>query len=83
MSTSSGFGPSSTVTNSGSSAMPQIGQAPGSSLTTSGSIGQIHFVPGGASVAGRPGEPPIASRCPARNFAGCASNLCLQPAEQK
>ncbi len=39
MSVSSGF--SSSATSSGSSAMPQIGQEPGSSLTISGCIGQV------------------------------------------
>jgi hypothetical protein len=34
----------------GSSAMPQIGHAPGASRTIWGCIGQVHFVPGGAST---------------------------------
>ena len=41
MSTSSGLGASSSATMRGSSAMPQIGQAPGPSRTTSGCIGQV------------------------------------------
>ena len=41
MSTSSGFGPPSAVMDSGSSAMPQIGQFPGPSWRTSGCIGQV------------------------------------------
>src|SRR5439155_1662748 len=42
MAVSSGFGSSSAVTVRGSSAMPQIGQEPGSSLTISGCIGQVN-----------------------------------------
>ena len=41
MSASSGFGASSSVMVRGSRAMPQIGQAPGASRTTSGCIGQV------------------------------------------
>ena len=41
MSTSSGFGPSSSVAVIGSSAIPQIGHAPGPSCTICGSIGQV------------------------------------------
>ena len=41
MSTSSGFGPASAVTASGSSAIPQIGQLPGPSWRTWGCIGQV------------------------------------------
>ena len=41
MSTSSGLGGSSAGTVIGSSAMPQIGQSPGSSRTISGCIGQV------------------------------------------
>jgi hypothetical protein len=47
-STSSGFGPSSPVgTPIGSSAIPQIGQAPDLSRTISGCIGQVYCVPFG------------------------------------
>ena len=42
MSTSSGFGPSSISIVRGSSAMPQIGQAPGAARTISGCIGQVY-----------------------------------------
>ena len=42
MSRSSGFAGASLVIVLGSSAMPQIGQAPGSFRTTSGCIGQVH-----------------------------------------
>ncbi len=41
MSASSGLGPASPVTRSGSSAMPQMGQAPGLGCLTSGCIGQV------------------------------------------
>ncbi len=42
MSMSSWFGGSSSATVRGSSAMPQIGQTPGSSRTTSGCMGQTY-----------------------------------------
>ena len=41
MSTSSSFGPWSSVGASGSSAMPQIGQLPGPVWRTSGCMGQV------------------------------------------
>ena len=41
MSASSGLGPVSAVMLSGSSAIPQIGQAPGPSCRISGCIGQV------------------------------------------
>ena len=41
MSVSSGFGPSSCVTVSGSSAMPHFGQEPGPFWRTSGCMGQV------------------------------------------
>ncbi|MGY3440277.1 hypothetical protein ACVW17_000278 [Bradyrhizobium sp. USDA 4473] len=41
ISISSGSGPSSSETCSGSSAMPQIGQEPGPTWRTSGCIGQV------------------------------------------
>ena len=41
MSASSGLGPESAVAISGSSAMPQIGQAPGPIWRISGCIGQV------------------------------------------
>ncbi len=44
MSASSGFSSSSSVTVVGSSAMPQMGQSPGASRTTSGCIGQVYCV---------------------------------------
>ena len=50
---SSGFAPPPDVTVRGSSAMPQIGQAPGPSRTTSGCIGQVYValaVTGGAGI---------------------------------
>ena len=74
-STSSGFGPSSPVgTPIGSSAMPQIGQAPGLSRMISGCIGQVYCVPFGIACG---------SGLSPRYFAGSASNFTLQPAEQK
>ena len=41
MSTSSGFGPSSPVATTGSSAMPHFGQAPGPTWRTSGCMGHV------------------------------------------
>src|SRR2546421_215001 len=46
--TSSGFGSSSSVKVRGSNAMPQIGQVPGASRTTSGCIGQVYSIFGGS-----------------------------------
>lgn len=46
--------------------MPQSGQAPGLSLATSGSIGQIHLVPGGASTTGA---------FPPRQWSGASRNF--------
>jgi hypothetical protein len=51
MSISSGLGPSSSATTRGSSAMPQIGHAPGRSRTISGCIGQVYSVPGAAGAS--------------------------------
>ena len=50
MSTSSAFGPSSIVTVRGSSAMPQIAQAPGPSRTISGCIGHVYSTRADGSV---------------------------------
>ena len=52
MSISSGFGSSSRLTTRASSAIPQIGHAPGPSRTISGCIGQVYstFVSAVASV---------------------------------
>src|SRR6185437_7612267 len=80
ISRSSGFGRSSNVTILGSKAIPQIGQAPGSVDTTSGSIGQMYSTlePGGARVG-------VVMRWSGgiRNAAGSWRNLAKQPAEQK
>ena len=51
MSISSGLGPSSRLGCSGSSAMPQIGQAPGASRRIWGCIGQVQIIPGATGVA--------------------------------
>ena len=48
MSTSSGLCSPSAAATRGSSAMPQIGHAPGASRTISGCIGQVHWPPAGA-----------------------------------
>ncbi len=59
ISTSSGLGASSRVAVLGSSAMPQIGQEPGSSRTISGCIGQTYSirVAGAAIVSGSSAMP--------------------------
>ncbi len=63
---SSGLGASG-ATSRGSRAMPQIGQAPGPSRTTSGCIGHVHFperAGAGAAatvVAGGRGRPSVTS----------------------
>src|SRR5688572_26478157 len=59
MSTSSGLGVSSRVAVLGSSAMPQIGQEPGSSRTISGCIGQTYSVrvAGAGNVSGSSAMP--------------------------
>ena len=51
ISNNSGFCSSSTVTIFGSSAMPHLGQAPGSDCTTSGCIGQTYSVLVGIGVS--------------------------------
>ena len=53
MSASSGLGPVSAVTVTGSSAIPQIGQEPGPGRRISGCIGQVHStdLPGAAAAA--------------------------------
>ena len=75
MSISSGLGPASADTSSGSSAMPQIGQAPGPSWRTSASMGQTNIVPGGTGGSARGAGD--------RYFSGSAANFVRQPAEQK
>jgi hypothetical protein len=55
-STSSGFASSSRLGSSGSSAMPHLGQVPGWSCRTSGSIGQVYQVPAGAEGGGVTGS---------------------------
>ena len=61
MSRSSGFASSSSVTVRGSSAMPQIGHAPGAGRTISGCIGHTHSVrvAGAASATGSRAMPHI------------------------
>jgi hypothetical protein len=52
MSTSSGFGRSSSVAVRGSSAMPQIGQLPGPFLTISGCMGHVYSTSSPAGIIG-------------------------------
>ena len=53
------------VTVSGSSAMPQIGQAPGPSRTISGCIGHVHFPAAGAGDCAAAGAGGVAGAPPA------------------
>src|SRR5262245_49393016 len=81
MSVSSGFVSSSTVTTSGSSAMPQIGQEPGPSRTICGCIGQVHLPPdacdGGGGGDGATGSGDVT------NFVGSAAKRSRQCLLQK
>src|ERR1044072_8787067 len=80
MSSNSGLGRSSNVTIFGSSAMPQIGHAPGAFSRTSGSIGQTYstVAPVGTVVG-------VVARCAGgtRNAAGSLRNFTKHPGEQK
>jgi hypothetical protein len=75
MSTSSGFGRSSIVTVRGSSAMPQIGHAPGRSWTISGCMGQVYDTPGNGGSASSPAG--------SMNSSGSASKRFKHPLPQK
>src|SRR5687768_14474198 len=80
MSASSGFGPSSSDTVFGSSAMPQIGHDPGPICTISGCIGHVY------STFAEVGEVGTVAAVGAGGFryrAGSVSNLVLQPLPQK
>ena len=63
MSASSGLGPDSAVTVTGSSAIPQIGHAPGPERRISGCIGHVHsatspaVAPAAVAAAGATGCP--------------------------
>src|SRR5690606_38097006 len=80
MSRYSGLGPSSAEIVRGSSAMPQIGQLPGSSRTISGCIGQVHsvfvFVAGAVGVA-RSSAMPHLGQAPGRSdsTSGCIGQV--------
>src|SRR3954468_15750638 len=94
ISRSSGFSSSTAAPNwnSGSSAMPHFGHAPGLSDTTSGSIGQTYLVPFGADFAA-PIAPNITIPAPGafigdapgffKYFSGSALNFVTHPGEQK
>ena len=63
MSASSGLGPASAVTVTGSRAIPQIGHDPGPGRRISGCIGQVHSATSprtGEVAGGMPPEPPTA-----------------------
>src|SRR5689334_770546 len=83
MSASSGLGPESAVTRTGSSAIPQIGHEPGPGRRISGCIGHVHSEtsPLGAGVAVE--HVAWYPRPPGWLRAGSASNLDWQSAEQK
>jgi hypothetical protein len=51
MSASSGLGPESAVTVTGSSAIPQMGHEPGPGCRISGCIGQVHSAASTAAAA--------------------------------
>ena len=53
MSASSGLGPVSAVTVTGSSAIPQMGHEPGPGRRISGCMGHVHSVTSPGLVAGR------------------------------
>ena len=78
MSASSGLGPVSAVTVTGSSAIPQIGQEPGPGRRISGCIGQVYSTtsPSVGAVAG-------GSASALRYWSGSASNRAWQCVEQK
>jgi len=81
MSTSSGLGSPSADATRGSSAMPQIGHAPGALRTISGCIGQVHWPPAGAGTG--TGGVAAAGADGARNRAGSAANRSRQCRLQK
>src|SRR5665213_2818315 len=76
MSISSTFGPALAVGISGSSPMPQIGQAPGPCWRTSGCIGQVNIASAAIGAVGL-------RAAGSRYVAGVAANLVRQPPEQK
>jgi hypothetical protein len=81
MSSCSGLRSSPAVTMRGSSAMPQMGHAPGPGRTISGCMGQVYSAgPGPGAGAGTPGDGAPAG---SRNRSGSASNRALQLAAQK
>ena len=81
MSRSSGDGPMSTVTVTGSSAMPQIGHVPGPICRISGCMGHVY------STSSAPGAAPeldgAGSLGALRNAWGSATKRDRQCAEQK
>ena len=83
MSTSSGLASSSTVTVTGSSAMPQMGQSPGPSSTISGCMGQVYrvWVRGPGTVTGSRAMPQSGqSPGPSCMTSGCMGQVYMAPA---
>jgi hypothetical protein len=89
MSTSSGFGASSSETVRGSSAIPQIGHVPGTARTISGCIGQMNSVfsldagDAGALAAASGEGCAVVSARGSRNFAGSAMKRSRHRGPQK
>ena len=78
MSSSSGFASSASETVRGSSAMPQMGQAPGPGRTISGCIGQTHSVraDGADTVTGSSAMPQRGhGPGPGRRTSGCIGHV--------
>jgi hypothetical protein len=83
ISMSSWFSPSSAVGASGSSAIPQIGQAPGASRRISGCIGHVQTVAPAADVAATDDGATLSPSSAARYFAGSAAKRSRHRALQK
>lgn len=96
MSASSGLGPLSAVTSTGSSAIPQIGHDPGPGRRISGCIGQVHSATSpaeGAPPAGCAGTRPLSAAWTRPPWSplllapvyrsGAAANAARQCSEQK
>ena len=80
MSRSSSLSSSSPVAAIGSSAMPHLGQLPGSSRTISGCIGQVHFVAAGAGATGSSAIPHLGQLPgPSCRISGCIGHVCSIP----
>ena len=81
MSVSSGLsGASALSTLTGSSAIPQLGQSPGSGSTTSGCIGHVYFVTVETALTGSRAMPHCPqSAGPTLVSSGCMGQTCGTP----